>query len=489
LKVLFAASEAVPFCKTGGLADVTGALSLALKAKKHDVRLVLPKYRAVDAKGLEPLGVTLRIPLGDAVETATLWEGSIGGKIPAYFVDAPKYFDRSGLYVDAQGKGFPDNDDRFIFFSRAVLEAAKAVDFRPDIIHAHDWQTGLVPAYLETLYLTDAFFLPTASVFTIHNVAHQGVFPKNTLFQAGFTWADFTPDRLEYYDQVNFLKGGLVFSHALNTVSPSYARELLSDEKFGRGMEGVLRVRAADFKGILNGLDRALWDPAKDAHIAAPYSAKKPAGKAACKADLQKSLGLSIDPAAPLFGMVSRLDPQKGVDMALFALEDLLTDGAQAVFLGNGDAEYQSALVDLVKRFPGQAVYLSEFSEPSAHKIYAGADVFLMPSRFEPCGLGQLIALRYGCVPAVTPTGGLKDTVEPFDPRRASGTGFVARNVDPIAYRQVLAEAAALYRADPAVWKALMVRGMSLDFGWGTSVEEYLALYRGALERKRSFVR
>jgi starch synthase len=491
VKVLFAASEAVPFCKTGGLADVAGALPPALEAKGHEVRLVLPKYRAVDAKahGLKPLGINLRIPLGDAVENVSLWEGRLG-KIPVYFVDAPKYFDRDGLYVDAKNQEYPDNDDRFILFSRAVLETAKAVDFRPDVVHAHDWQTGLIPAYLETLYLLDAFFLPTASVFTIHNIAYQGVFPKNALFQAGFTWADFTPERLEYYDQVNFLKAGLVFGHALNTVSPTYAKEVLADARFGRGMEGVLRTRPDGLAGIVNGLDRKVWDPAKDAFLRRGFSVKSMEGRAACKADLQTSLGLPADPSAPLLGMVSRLDPQKGIDdvLAVLGAGALGKDG-QAVFLGSGDPDHQAALVALTKKFPGRVAYVSEFSEHLAHKIYGGADIFLMPSRFEPCGLGQMIALRYGCVPVVTPTGGLKDTVVPFDGTKGTGVGFVSQDASANAYGSALAEALALYRAGGPAWKGLQERGMALDYGWPKSVAAYTALYQRAQERKKSLPR
>lgn len=491
MKVLFAASEAVPFCKTGGLADVAGALPLALKAKKHDVRLILPKYRAVDAKahGLKKLDAVLRLPLGDAVETASLWEGSLPGKIPVYFVDAPKYFDRDGLYMDSAAKDHPDNDERFIVFCRAVFEAAKALDFRPDIIHCHDWQTGLIPAYLETLCLMDAFFQPTASVFTIHNIAYQGIFPKNTLYDAGFSWKDFTPDRLEYFDQMNFLKAGLVYAHGLNTVSPTYAKEVCADPIFGRGMEGVLRLRGADFMGILNGLDTKLWDPAKDKDIAKTFSPAKMAGRAACKAALQASANLTPDAAAPLLGFVSRLDPQKGVDMALQAAALAVTGGAQAVFLGSGLPDQKAAVQAFVEKHPGRTAFFSTFNEPLARSIYAGADIFLMPSRFEPCGLGQLIALRYGCVPVVTPTGGLLDTVTPFDARLGAGVGFVSRAADAADYAAALGTALDLFRADPAAWEALRVRGMSQEHGWDVSVDAYETLYRRALERKSALPR
>lgn len=486
MKVLFAASEAVPFCKTGGLADVAGALPRALKRKGQDVRLILPKYREISADrfGLQPLGLKLTLPLGDGNEVATLWKGKLDRRIPVYFVDVPKYFDRDGLYQGPDGKDYPDNDERFALFSRAVLETAKAVDFRPDVIHAHDWQTGLIPAYLNTLYRSDAFFLPTASLFTIHNIAYQGIFPKNTLFMAGFSWADFTPDRLEFYDQVNFLKAGLVYADVVNTVSPAYAQEVLGPE-FGRGMEGVLKARTKTFFGVLNGLDLQEWNPGMDAHLARRFTVKQIERRAVNKARLQEACGLDPDPKAPLLGMVSRLDPQKGVDLVLGAAPGFLADGCQLTVLGQGDKEYEATLTSLAKRHPGRVAYSAEFDEPLAHRIYGGADIFLMPSRFEPCGLGQMIALRYGAVPVVTPVGGLKDTVFPFDPENQQGVGFVARDLSPAAYREALAEALQAYRKQPESWKEMIRRGMACSFGWAKSVEKYLELYRLAGARKK----
>jgi starch synthase len=486
LKVLFAASESVPFCKTGGLGDVVGALLVELERKKHDARLILPKYRDVDAArfGFKPLSFRLPLPLGDTLETVRVWEGRLAKTVPVYLIDAPKYFDREGLYREPGGEDFPDNDERFVLFARAVLETAKAVDFRPDVVHCHDWQTGLIPAYLATVYRLDGFFLPTATAFTVHNIAYQGQFPKNTLFLAGFSWADFTPDRLEYYDQMNFLKAGLVFSDALNTVSPSYAVEVQSDAEFGRGMEGLLRSRAADFFGILNGIDRRDWDPARDPHIAKKYAAKRLDPRAACKKDLQKAAGLAERPGAPLFGMVSRLDPQKGFDLMLSCVEQFLEDGAQLVVLGQGDKEHEAALRALAGRYPGTVAFHSDFNEPLAHKIYAGCDIFVMPSRFEPCGLGQMIALRYGAVPVVTPTGGLRDTVPDAEAADGKGMGFVAEDVSAAGLQRALARAVAAHRAGGAAWKGLQSRGMAAPYGWDRSVEEYVKLYKHALARK-----
>ncbi|MBI4397488.1 MAG: glycogen synthase, partial [Elusimicrobia bacterium] len=369
--------------------------------------------------------------------------------------------------------------------SRAVLETAKALDFRPDIIHAQDWQTGLIPAYLKTVYRIDAFFIPTATVFTIHNIAYQGLFPKNTLFHAGFSWADFTPDGLEFYDQMNFLKAGLAYATILNTVSPAYAQEVQTTNAYGRGMEGLLQKRTKDFFGILNGIDLKEWNPAKDPLIPHPFTAKRLEPRALDKAELQRISRLTEDPRAPILGMVSRLDPQKGFDILLDIVEEFLRDGVQISVLGQGERSYLATLRLLARKYPHQASVSSNFNEPLAHKIYAGCDIFLMPSRFEPCGLGQMIALRYGAVPVVTPTGGLKDTVTPFDPQARKGLGFVSTEIGTPAYRQALLNAVRLYRWAPDVWKKLMGRGMACSFGWEQSVEKYLEIYRLALSRKQ----
>jgi starch synthase len=403
-------------------------------------------------------------------------------------VEAPKFFDRDGLTADASGRDFPDNDDRFILFCRAALETAKAVDFRPDIVHANDWQTGLLPAYLSTVYSLDAFFLPTASVFTLHDMAHQGIFHKNALFQGGFSWADFTPEKLEFYDQINFMKAGLVYANGLNTVSPTFAREIAAGPEFGHGLEGVLRKRQGDLVGILNGLDRSAWDPANDPVIARPFSSESLDGRASCKADLQKTVALKRDPAAPLLAFVSRLDPQKGADIVLETVGEALAGGAQAVFMGDGDPAREQALTTLADGFRGRAAFFPHYDDALARKIYAGSDVFLMPSLFEPCGLGQMIALRYGAAPVVTPTGGLVDTVEPYDHSKGTGTGFVAKSADAGGFRAALVEALSLYRSDRPAWRALQRRGMEADFGWAKSAESYAALYHRALERKRALL-
>jgi starch synthase len=342
-----------------------------------------------------------------------------------------------------------------------------------------------VPAFLATTYRSDPFFLLTASLFSIHNIAYQGIYPKETLLKAGLGWGEFTPNKMEFYDQVNFLKAGMAYAHIVSTVSPSYAVETQRGE-FGVGLDGFLRSRSSDYYGVLNGLDTRYWNPQRDPHLVRGYSSKTLARRLDCREDLQRTTGLDVDPKAPLFGMVSRIDPQKGFDLLLDVLEDFLGDGCQAVFLGQGNPVYQASLMTLQRKFPGRVSVSTDFNEPLAHKIYGGSDIFLMPSRFEPCGLGQMIALRYGAVPVVTPTGGLNDTVVPVSADRKGGVGFVAERVDPGAYRLALQEAVRFLRENPKGWGSLMQRGMALHFDWKDSVKRYLELYRLAQSKNRS---
>ena len=486
MKILFAASEAVPFIKTGGLGDVVGALASALKTAGHDVRLVLPKYRGIKWEGppLTHLPQQLKIPVGTSDAAVGVYEAVFSPRFRAYLVDSPAHFDRDGVYGEPGGREFPDNDARFILLSRAALQIAQAVGFRPDVVHSHDWQTGLVPVFLSLSNRSDAFFKSTASIFSIHNIAYQGVFPKETMGTARLPWTEFTAEKLEFYDRVNFLKAGLAYSQVISTVSPTYALET-QREDFGVGLDGYLKRRASDYFGVLNGLDTAYWNPYRDPHLARRYSAKTLAHRAACREDLQRTAGLEADARAPLLGMVSRLDPQKGFDILLDILDDFIGEGCQAVFLGQGSPVFQAALRTLHRKYPGRVSVSNEFNEPLAHKIYGGADIFLMPSRFEPCGLGQMIALRYGAVPVVTPTGGLKDTVVPVSADGGDGVGFVADRVDTWAYRSALQRAVRLFREQPETWRALVQRGMALSFDWKESVRRYIDLYRLAQSKKR----
>ena len=490
LRILFMSSEVEPFAKTGGLADVAGALPRALLGLGHDVRILMPKYRGIEAfaEALRPVVLGVRIPLGDREETGVLWEGRAPTGVPTYFLAQDEYFDREQLYSTADGD-YPDNCERFIYFCRAGLEAIAQLAvadtgreaWRPQIVHANDWQTGLVPVYLQTLYRDHPTLSSLATLFTIHNLAYQGVFWHYDMPMTGLGWDLFTPAGLEFYGKLNFLKGGLVFSDLLTTVSRTYAREIRT-AAFGGGLEGVLEERSRDLHGVVNGIDYELWNPAKDAALRAPYSADDPEGKQACREALREELVLERGPG-PVIGLVTRLAEQKGIDLVLDALPSLLEEGAQLVVLGSGDAHLEQALEMAARQHPGVVAVRLGYDNDLARRIYAGADAFLMPSRYEPCGLGQLIALRYGTVPIVRRTGGLADTVTEFDPARRTGTGFIFDAFAVDALIDAVRRAAAAYR-QPPIWKALVKNAMAEDFSWEASAREYATLYGKALKAK-----
>ena len=478
MKILVAASEAVPFCKTGGLADVVGALTQRLGALGHDVCLFLPKYRAIRAAPLEGgIAHPIKVPLaGGTVDVGLSFLHRRG--VSVYFVDYPLYFDREGLYGNA-GKDHEDNDRRFALFSRAVLEGAKAIGFKPDVIHIHDWQTGLIAAHLKRHYADDAHFKDAGCVFTIHNMAYQGNFPRAALEAGGFGPEDWTPEGLEYYGQVSYLKGGIAHADKLTTVSAAYAREIQESPDRGFGLEGLLQRRSKDLHGILNGIDLEVWDPSRDAAIARRYSqADAAAGKAACKEALQRECGLEVRGDRPLIGVVSRLDYQKGLDIALSALEPRL-DRCQLVMLGTGDPSLTEMFAALERRRAGSVHFHRSFDEPFAHRIYAASDLFLMPSRFEPCGLGQMIAMRYGAVPVVSKTGGLADTVYEETRDGRGPNGFLCAPGDAEDLARALDRA--LAAASGANWSERVRAGMSGDFSWDRSVELYLEVFREAI--------
>jgi starch synthase len=483
------ASEVAPFAKTGGLADVAGSLPGALSALGHDVRILMPKYRGIEeAHGgdLRPAVSVVRVPLGDREMDGALLEGRTPSDVPIYFLAQDHYYDREGLYGTADGD-YWDNCERFIFFCRGGLEAAAAIrepdgaPWQPQIVHANDWETGLVPVYLRTLYRDHPQLGHLATLFTIHNLAFQGVFWHYDMPMTGLGWDLFPPAGVEFYGKLNFLKGGLVFSDLLTTVSRTYAREIRSAAS-GGGLEGVLEERSDDLHGVVNGIDYDVWNPAKDPAIAQPYSADDPAGKAACREALRAELGLASAPG-PVVGMVTRLTDQKGVDLVLEALRGILAEGCQLVLLGSGDAQLETAFTDAARQHPGRLAARIGYDGDLARRIYAGADCFLMPSRYEPCGLGQLIALRYGTAPVVRRTGGLADTVTEFDPARRSGTGFIFDVFAVEALLDAVRRATSAYR-QPALWKALVKNAMSEDFSWDASAREYVTLYGKALKAR-----
>jgi starch synthase len=481
MNILFAASEAVPFAKTGGLADVAGSLPRALAARGHDVRLVMPLYRCVDPKrlGLKSL-TSFSVPLGSWQERCDVLQGSLGNNVTVYFIGKDTYFDRPELYQTKQGD-YPDNAERFTFFSRAVLELCRAIGFSPDIVHGNDWQTGLVPFFLRVQYGGKPPFERTKSVFTVHNLGYQGNFWHWDMRFLGDVWQYYTPEGLEFWDRISFLKAGLVYSDIITTVSKTYSREIQTAE-YGHGLEGVLARRSKDLVGIVNGVDYEEWDPARDPSIAEQYTPSRLAGKAACKAALLKKTGLA-DEGLPLAGMVTRLVDQKGLDILSEALPEILGLDVHLVILGTGDLKYHRLLADAAAGSADRMQVLLTYDDLLAKSIYAGCDLFLMPSKYEPCGLGQLIALRYGTIPVVRKTGGLVDTVQNYNPRTGRGTGFAFGDYTAPALVKALERALSLYRRQRE-WEMLMRAAMQQDFSWEHSAQEYEKVYRKAMKKK-----
>ena len=479
MNIVLAASEAVPFCKTGGLADVVGALSQQMAGRKgNKVLLFLPHYRNIrQVSSLKVVPGTYLIPIGGRIEQVSLsyvnW-----GKVLVFFVGNRKYFDRPEYYHTKTGE-YRDNDERFIFFSRAVLEGCKFIGFRPDIIHCHDWQAGLIPAYLKTVYKLDAFFTRTRSLFTVHNMAYQGHYGYSSFEKAGFHPVDFVPNKFEYYGGISFLKSGLVFADNINTVSPTYAKEVQNDPSKGFGLEGVLRSRRKNFYGIVNGIDVDVWDPEVDPFLPMGYDAASfTQNKPFSKQQLQQTVGLEENAKKPVVGIVSRLDYQKGLDLVL-PLLDKYHSKVQFVVLGCGDARLEKQYSTLAKQYPSDIAYVGRLDEKLAHQIYAGADLFLMPSRFEPCGLSQLIAMKYGTLPIVSKVGGLADTVIGYKDSsdNAAATGFFLGSVSEAALTATLDKALQVY-ADKKMWNKLVKNAMLKDNSWDKSAQDYLDLYK-----------
>jgi len=475
MRILFVASEGLPFSKTGGLADVAEALPKALVAAGHEVGVVLPRYRGTKASAV--VLPSLSVPIGDRLRFLAVVDGAMVAGVCYYFVDDPEYFDREQLY-GVQGKDYPDNAERFAEFSRAAIELAKHV-WLPDVIHCHDWQTGLVPVLLRTLYAADPLLRSVPVVFTVHNMGYHGLFPREILGRLGLPESLFHMEALEFYGRVNFLKGGLVFSDYLTTVSRKYAEEIQTPE-YGHGLDGVIRKRADRLRGILNGVDYSVWSPEEDTFIAAQYSAKELSGKRLCKKDLLEQFKLPVkDLARPVVGIVSRFADQKGFDLIAQVARELLEENLAMVALGTGEPKHEELFRELAARFPEKVGVKVGFDNALAHKIEAGADMFLMPSRYEPCGLNQIYSLRYGTVPVVRATGGLDDTIEPFDPATGRGTGFKFEAYDGRTLLACLRQALAVYR-DEKAWRKLQANGMAEDFSWKVSAAEYVRLYDAA---------
>ena len=484
LSILMVGSEAVPFSKTGGLGDVLGALPSALGRLGHKVTLITPKYRGVNAPGVPR---TIQVPgLGGAVGDTTVVERALGENVKVVLVDRPELYDRASIY--GAGGDYPDNPRRFGFLCKAALEYAIQHEDTFDVLHGHDWQAGLAPVYLRTKYAREPRLQSMASVFTIHNLAYQGLFPPDWRTPLELPPEVMSIDSLEFWGQISFLKGGIVFSDAITTVSPTSAREIQTKE-YGAGFEGVLATRSRDLHGILNGIDTDRWDPRCDPFLPEPYDETSIDRKMSSKRALLEMLGdraTSEHLARPLIGIISRLVDQKGFDL-LAEVASALPELGNFAVLGSGDPGYEKMWRDLATAFPDRFIVKIGFDEPLAHLIEGAADMFLMPSRFEPCGLNQMYSMRYGTVPIVRATGGLEDTVTDYNDAAETGTGFKFAPYTAAAVLEALQRACAAF-ANPKAWKKLQLAGMKRDFSWDRSAREYVKLYEAALEGPRAYL-
>jgi starch synthase len=480
LRVLVVAAEGVPYAKTGGLADVIGALPRALRRLGHDVRVVLPRYQSIDPDRwhLRTVIADLAVPIDTSTEHVRILETPAGADVPVYFVDSERSFHREKLY------GYHDEGDRFVLFSRAALEFTRAIGWQPDVVHCHDWHTAIVPNWLKTIYRDDPHFAATASVYTIHNLGFQGIFGYRILEVAGVAQEGFLyPELPELANVVDLMARGIHFADAVNTVSPRYAREILTPD-YGERLDPLLRERKDRLYGILNGIDITEFNPATDPHIASNYDAfsldRRPPNKQA----LQEMSQLPVSAEIPLIGIISRLTDQKGFDLLDQIALPLVEQGVQIVVSGTGDQHYHSMFQRLAAHYPNQVAVHLTFNTEISQRIYAGSDMLLMPSRFEPCGVTQMLAMRYGSIPVVRATGGLADTVQDFDPAANTGNGFSFVPYDPFHFFAAVVRALEVYRFHE-VWSELMQRAMCADYSWDASAERYIALYRRAQELQR----
>lgn len=475
LNILYCTPEVTPFSKTGGLGDVAGGLPRALSAAGCDVRIITPKYAGISDSTYKLKKVIDNIPLriGNREEAGGIYEGKLpGSKVPAYFVSNSKYFNRKELYQE-NGKDYEDNLERFSFFSMMALHSMEMLGWQPDIIHCNDWQTALIPIYLKNVMKARNI----GTLFTIHNIGYQGLFKREQLPITGLDWKLFNVKSLEYFGKINLLKGGIIFSDIVTTVSPSYSREIQTEE-YGYGLEGVLQERSKDLYGIINGVDYDEWDPSKDNHIKVKYSIKSIGRKKECKKELQKNCGLPVTDK-PLIGMVSRLENHKGYDILAEIMDELMHLDIQMVMLGTGKTKYQDIFKKYKKKYPDKLSLNLFFDNTLAHKIEAGSDLFLIPSKYEPCGLSQLYSFRYGTVPVAHKTGGLSDTITDFIPSAIADkktTGFLFSHYSPDNLLKAVLLSLYVYE-DKVTWKKLVTAGMKLDYSWKQPAKEYVRLY------------
>ncbi|MBC7766200.1 MAG: glycogen synthase [Hyphomonadaceae bacterium] len=479
LKILMVSAEVAPFAKTGGLADVASSLSIALALKKHDVRIAMPRYREIS----EEMTYVADFPVQmDRVETCIVKQSKMhikisrkSAEVPVYYLENHHFYDRDGIYC------YVDDGLRFAFLCKAVLEMIAHIDFVPDIIHCNDWHTGPITFLLKAQYSHLPMYENIKTVFTIHNLQYQGTFSPDLLKSLGIDYPYFTPDQLEFYGKFNFMKTGLLYADIINTVSKTYAEEILTKE-FGEQLEGVLEKRKNDLYGIVNGIGDEHFSPKNDPYLLKNYSIKNIEVKKEIKEELQQRAGLEVSDTQ-LIGLVHRLVDQKGLDLIIEAMQEVIpNEGVQFIVLGLGDPYYIKKFKELAKQFPKQVKCYFEFNEALAHLIYAGIDVFLMPSRFEPCGLGQMIAQAYGTIPIVRATGGLLDTVEDFDGEK--GSGFSFRDYTTRAFKDTLMRAVRLYKEQPDVWESLKLQAMAIDNTWTNRADEYVELYKKCFTKK-----
>jgi len=474
INVIFSASEMSPYAKTGGLADVVSELPKALFRQGNvDVFTVIPKYGFIDDSryNLREIDRPLRFSISGAPYESRAKYLEFDGGRRAYFIENAGILGRSGMY------GYNDDAYRFAFLARATMELARLLDFKPDVIHCHDWHAGLIPVYLKTIYREDPFFRSTATVFTIHNLAYQGIFPKDLLPYLGIGWEEFKYEKLEYWDNINFMKAGISYSDVINTVSKQYSMEIQTPE-YGETLDGLLRQRSNNLYGIINGIDYDTWDPATDKSLIKNYNENSIDNKIENKLALQKEFGLPQGPQIPVAGVVTRLSYQKGLDIIVEAAHDMASMGVQLVVLGTGEEYYQHLFQKLAHDYSDNVGIRMAFDDTLARQIYAGSDMFLMPSRYEPCGLSQLISMRYGAVPIVRRTGGLTDTVAEYVDGK--GTGFLFDNPSPWELVSAIKKAKDVFE-DSENWKQLVSNCMKSNFSWGKSAEEYMNLYEKAI--------
>jgi starch synthase len=488
VRVLMITPEATPFAQTGGLGEVLSALPAELAQLGLGVDVFMPKYRGIDCDkyGLKETGLKIQVDLNARTVPAALWEFRDKSGVRYLFVKCDEYFERDYLYGTPEAD-YEDNAERFVFLCRSAIEMSLAASAHYDVFHSHDWQASLAPVYLRTLYAGEPVLETSASVMTIHNLGYQGIFWHLDMPLVGVGWEFFTPRHMEFHGKLNFLKSGIVFADEVNTVSPGYRDEILTPE-FGFGLEGILQEKGPRLTGILNGVDYKTWNPETDPLITANFGPEDLSGKALCKADLQKIAHLPIRNDVPIIGMVSRLSDQKGIDILGGAMPSLMEHDVQLVLLGTGEARYHTIFQEFAEHYPDKVGVFLSYDYSLAHKIFGGADMLLVPSRYEPCGLNQLYALKYGTVPIVRATGGLTDTVEEFSRERDSGTGFKFKEPDPSVLQETVLKAVDIFAQRPGTWQRLMVRGMRRDFSWKRSALEYVSLYEKAIADRKTFL-